>query len=197
MGSACKPIRGSGSSVRPFLVVGLLIATVWSESSVVGFLVLSIVLTCALIAAFWEVWRWVIGSPKPPDLCSRCNRGIIARIAVSRRGVRFYRCTICGARYRRESREGIWTDASGLEYDAMYSRPEPGGFGKTVALPVEESIFWTRTVSRLLGNKRNRRITQAAGCGGTIRRSSARRCPSSTARHPSDPGDLWDYELDG
>jgi uncharacterized C2H2 Zn-finger protein len=194
MDSSCERLRGSQASLRPFLVAGLLIATASAGSEVVRFLVLTIGMICAFIAAFWELWRWAIDAPMPADVCSRCQRGLIARVAMSRHGERFYRCTICGARYRRTSRDGPWTDASGREHDAIYSRPEPGGLGKTLALPVEASIFWTGTVGVLLRNKRVRQRTQGAGCGGKFPRSSAR---TWLAQCPKDHGGLWDAELDG
>ena len=157
------------------LVAGLLIAMASTGSEVAQFLVLSIGTSFALITAFWEVWLWAIDVPMPPDVCPRCRRGLIARVAVSRHGERFYRCTLCGARYQRTSRDAPWTDASGWESDAIDSPSEPSIPGKTMAPPVEMSLFWTQTVSVLLRNKRMRQLSQGA----------------------KDHGGLWDSELDG
>jgi hypothetical protein len=198
-----SPIQGPQSSVRPLralLIVPLLFAIASVGSDIVKSCVLTIGMTCALIAVYWTVWERSGGSRMPPDLCTRCQRGLIARVAVSQRGDRFYQCTICGARYQRKSREDPWVDASGPGFDEMYSRQQPGWPCKTVALSDEESqsIDWTRTVDVLLRNKRIRQITGDGGYARTGKHcSSTPIWASSTAQLAEEQSGLWDSELDG
>ncbi len=196
----CNPVDGTHSSKKrlwPLLVAGLLIAMALIGPDVIKYLVLTISVICALIAAYWEVWRLGDGASPPPDICVRCGRGIIARIAMTRGGVRFYRCAICGARYQRKSRAGPWVDASGLEYDEMYSRHEPDGLGEAMAPPHTGSIDWARTVSVLRLNKQIRQITRDAGFRGTIKASFTPRWKAGAASHTEDRSGVWDSELDG
>jgi hypothetical protein len=90
MGSRSTPLRGTQSftgPVRALLVVAALIgiAMAANGSRVVLCLVLTIRITCAVVAVFWQACGVGIDSP-PADLCVRCGRGLIARVGVSRRG---------------------------------------------------------------------------------------------------------------
>jgi len=147
------------------VVVTVLIAFAWSAPNVVWYAVLTIGVGSAFVAAYWEVWRMIMDSPLPPDLCKRCRRGLITRAAATRHGDRFYRCASCGARYRRLSRNGPWLDASGQVYDVMYSHLEQDGLDERAPCPIDESRYWTETVSALLRNKRIRQITRSGGRG--------------------------------
>ncbi len=166
-------------------------------AEVLTYLVLTIGVTYALIAFYWEIWR-LSGDSPPPDLCVRCGRGLIARVAATSAGVRFYRCAICGARYQRKSRADPWVDASGAEYDEIFSRPEqPGGPGEPMGPPQIGSLDWSRTVRVLLLNKRIRQITRDAGLRGAIKPSFGRRWKAKAVPDLNDSGGVWDSELDG
>ena len=200
MESVRTGFRGLRSSPRPIrqahFVVGMLAATVWIGPEVIKYPVLVISMSYVLIAAYWEGWR-LIDAPTPPDLCERCKRGIIARVAMSRHGDRFYRCESCGAHYQRKMLGGPWVDASGLQYEAMYSRQVPSGQCKSAPLAYEDSTYWTRTVSVLLVNKRIRQLARDACCGDKVKLSSTKKRMSSTAQLPREQGGLWDSDLDG
>jgi uncharacterized C2H2 Zn-finger protein len=139
----------------------------------------------------------IMDSPLPPDLCRRCGRGLITRAATTRHGDRFYRCPSCGARYRRESRDGPWHDASAQVYDVMYSRLEQDGLGERARRPIDESRYWTETVSSLLRNKRIRQITRSGGRGAWKKLASAGPSISTAAQVRKADRGLWDSELDG
>ena len=197
-----KLVFGPHSSVwalRTLLVVAVLIAIamVWIGPDVVKYLVLMIGMTCAFIAIYWVIWELSIDLP-PPDLCMRCQRGIIARVAVLRRGDRFYQCSICGARYQRRSWGDPWVDASDPEYDTLYSRQQPGFPCKTVTLRDRESIDWGRTVNVLVQNKQIRQITGTGGYARPRMHSSPTQLrTSSMAQLREHWRGLWDPEFDG
>jgi hypothetical protein len=85
------PLRETQSRIRllrALLVVAVLIATTSIAPVIVQCLLVTIGMTCAVVAIYWECWRLSIGSLALPDICVRCGRGIIARVAVSRGGDR-------------------------------------------------------------------------------------------------------------
>jgi hypothetical protein len=197
-----KLVRGLQSSVWPrrtLLVVALLIAIAMVSigPEVVKYLVLMIGMTCAFIAVYWEIWQPSIDSP-PPDYCTRYHRGSIARVAVSRRGERFYQCSICGARYRRQSWGNPLVGASDPEYDALYSRQQPGSASNTVTPSYTEPVDWGTTVDVLLRKKRIRQIT---GVGAYARPRThsllTQMRKSSMAQLREHWRGLWDSEFDG
>jgi len=114
-------------SLGILLVFPLLLAIALSTPGVARHALLTITFTYTVIAAYWVIFPLFVESPPPVDLCQRCRRGLIARVAASRHGDRFYRCTSRGARYRRDSRDGLFVDASAHVYDAIYSRLEQKG----------------------------------------------------------------------
>jgi hypothetical protein len=197
-----KPVRALQASVWPlrtlFVVpLSIAIAMVLVGPDVVKYLVLMIGMTCAFIAVYWEIVGLSVDAP-PPDFCTRYHRGNIERVAVSRRGDRFYQCSVCRARYQRTSRGGPLVDASGPEYDALYSRHQPGFSSKTVTQSDRQSIDWGETVNVLLRNKRIRQITGTGGCARPTKNSllTWMRKPSMAQLREHWRG-LWDEEFDG
>jgi hypothetical protein len=100
--------QSSERAILPYVGVGCLITAAAIGPDVVRCVVLTVGMTWAVISLYCEAWRLGTVSPAPADLCTRCERGIIAR------GDRFYRSAICGARFRRASRSGPWIDAAGV-----------------------------------------------------------------------------------
>lgn len=197
-----KPVRALQASAWPrrtlfVILLSIAIAMVWVGPDVVKYLVLMIGATCALIAVYWEIVGLSVDAP-PPDFCTRYHRGTIERVAVSRRGDRFYQCSTCGARYRRTSRGGPLVDASGPEYDALYSRHQRGFPSKKVTQSDRQPIDCGKTVNALL---RNKRIRQISGTGGYARPTKNSlltwiRKPSMAQLREHWRG-LWDEELHG
>lgn len=162
-------LQGARVAVRPLealLCAIILIAAATHGPDAVRSAVLTIGLALGVIVCYWSFVQWLVSldAPLPPDLCKRCGRGLITRVAATRRGERFYRCESCGARYRRKLREGPWLDASAQVYDVIFSRQEQNSLGEPARFPIDESIYWTETVSSLV---RNKRIRQLAGRRGS------------------------------
>ncbi len=189
--------RGSqsrGRSLGMLLVLPLMMAIAWCTPGVARHALLTIALTYTLITAHWAVLRLIMDSPLPADLCQRCRRGLITRVAANRHGDRFYQCASCGARYRRESRSGPWRDASGQVYDVMYSRSEREGLDAGARHPIDDSRYWTETVSVLLRNKRIREITGSRGPAAS--KKLARIRPSVEIGTPGIKPDVGPWDLD-
>jgi hypothetical protein len=192
-----RRLQFDGRPLRILLIVALLIAMAWIGPEVIRSIILTVTIVCVLTVGYWEIWQLSVDSPRPPDICTRCQRGVIERVAVSRRGDRFYRCSVCDAPYRRRSREEPWVDASKMKYGDIESWPQSGVLRMPVVFSDGESFDWTRTVGILLRNKRIRQITGDAGRAHIRKHSSTSIWPPSTAQLSKDRRGLWDSDLDG
>jgi hypothetical protein len=191
--------RASPPSVRSLgmlFVFPVLMAMAWAAPGVARHALLTIALTYTFLIGYWAVLRQILERPMAPDLCQRCGRGLITRVAATPRGDRFYRCAICGERYRRESRDGPWLEAAGPVDDVMYSRSDPDGLDQKSQQPIDQARYWTETISALRRNKRIRQIAQSRGRDAMKKTACSRLSKAARVQEYAPDCDLWDSELE-
>jgi hypothetical protein len=77
-----------------------------------------LVLACGGVLAL--ILGWAAWGGRTGRRCPRCRRRALERChAAEPPAPSFYRCRRCDARLRRVL-QGLWHDASGAEYDAMF-----------------------------------------------------------------------------
>jgi hypothetical protein len=179
------------------VVIVLLMVPAFVRPNIATYAALAIGMLITIIAAFWDAWCAAVDKRAPSDTCRHCQQGLIGRIATSASGERFYQCDACGAFYRRWSRADPYVDASALDFGAVAAKTRSSACGKAAANPREDSFDWTRTVTMLCQNKRQRQLTHAGTRRGTKVNSSGqpRRLPVTHPSRYRDP--LWDLQLDG
>jgi hypothetical protein len=162
-----------------------------------GLAFLFIGMVSVVIVVFWGLWQHFLLPKIPADACTRCGRGIIARVNAGADGRRFYQCESCGARYLRESRSGPWLDAARPEHEAMFCPRRSNATTGKMEQPVEQLIYWTRTVDVLLRNKRTRETNRKARNASTRKLPYSIKWISPRFQASRDASGLWDRDMDG
>lgn len=87
--------------------------------------------------------------------CPHCGEWTMSRVSLSSFRDRFYRCTACQARCRRGFLRG-WDDASGPEFDPIYTRKRPENPWTALPGVEDEDLVYSKTHVHLLLNKQRR-----------------------------------------
>ena len=117
-----------------------------SATVIAGFLGVGVVVIALFVAAF-DACMGV--------RCPHCGAWAMGRTSIASFRDRFYRCSSCQARCRRGFLRG-WDDASGPEFDRIYSRKRPENPWTAPPGLEDEDLIFSKTHVNLLLNKKRR-----------------------------------------